>query len=55
MNDLGGGLSGAGSSLSAAQAVADEIAQAGGEAIADGASVPDMAQVEAVIASAMSR
>ena len=55
VNDLGGALSGAGNSLAAAQAVTDEIAQAGGEAIADGASVSDVAQVEAMIASAMSR
>ncbi len=55
VNDLGGGVSGIGGSNAAARGVADEITQAGGEAIADGASVADMAQVEAMIASAMER
>jgi len=41
VNDLGGALDGAGGSTSAAQRVVDEIKAAGGEAIANGASVTD--------------
>jgi len=52
VNDLGGGRDGSGGSLSAAQAVVDEIVAAGGEAMANGASVTDadgiFAMVEAV-------
>ncbi len=52
VNDLGGGRDGSGGSLSAAQAVVDEIIVAGGEAMANGASVTDadgiFAMVEAV-------
>jgi len=52
VNDLGGGRDGSGGSLSAAQAVVDEITAAGGEAMANGASVTDadgiFAMVEAV-------
>ena len=55
VNDLGGGVSGAGGSISAAQAVVDEITAAGGEALANGASVADMGQVEAMVADVTAR
>jgi NAD(P)-dependent dehydrogenase (short-subunit alcohol dehydrogenase family) len=51
VNDLGAGRDGSGSS-DAADRVAEEIAAAGGEAIANGASVTDAAQVEAMVAAA---
>ena len=41
VNDLGGTVDGTGGSATAAQAVVDEIKAAGGEAIANGASVTD--------------
>jgi NAD(P)-dependent dehydrogenase (short-subunit alcohol dehydrogenase family) len=50
VNDLGGARDGSGSSLSAAQAVVDEITAAGGEAMANGASVTDAAAVEKMVA-----
>ena len=53
VNDLGGGVDGSGGSASAAQRVADEIRAAGGEAIANGASVTDFAAVQALVAQAM--
>ena len=55
VNDLGGGVAGTGGSVSAAQAVADEIIAAGGEAMASGASVADMGQVEAMVAEVVAR
>ena len=55
VNDLGGAVSGTGGSLSAAEGVANEIIAAGGEAIANGASVAEPAQVEAMVADAMAR
>jgi NAD(P)-dependent dehydrogenase (short-subunit alcohol dehydrogenase family) len=51
VNDLGGARDGSGSSDSA-QKVVDEIEAAGGEAMANGASVTDLAQVEAMVAAA---
>jgi NAD(P)-dependent dehydrogenase (short-subunit alcohol dehydrogenase family) len=52
VNDLGGARDGSGGSGSAAQAVVEEIVAAGGEAMANGASVTDadaiLAMVEAV-------
>jgi NAD(P)-dependent dehydrogenase (short-subunit alcohol dehydrogenase family) len=51
VNDLGGARDGSGSSDAAAK-VAGEIASAGGEAMANGASVTDPAQVEAMVAAA---
>jgi len=39
VNDLGAGVDGSGGSVSAAQAVVDEIRAAGGEALANGDSV----------------
>jgi NAD(P)-dependent dehydrogenase (short-subunit alcohol dehydrogenase family) len=50
VNDLGGARDGSGSSLSAAQSVVDEITAAGGEAMANGASVSDAAAVEKMVA-----
>ena len=50
VNDLGGARDGSGSSLSAAQAVVDAIVAAGGEAMANGASVTDAAAVEKMVA-----
>lgn len=50
VNDLGGARDGSGSSLSAAQLVVDEIIAAGGEAMANGASVTDAAAVEKMVA-----
>jgi NAD(P)-dependent dehydrogenase (short-subunit alcohol dehydrogenase family) len=53
VNDLGGAVDGSGGSVSAAQKVVDEIRAAGGEAIANGASVTDFAAVEAMVQQAM--
>lgn len=50
INDLGGSRDGTGSSLSAAQSVVDEIEAAGGEAMANSASVTDAAAVEKMVA-----
>jgi NAD(P)-dependent dehydrogenase (short-subunit alcohol dehydrogenase family) len=50
VNDLGGTRDGSGSSLSAAQSVVDEIVAAGGEAMANGASVTDEAAVAKMVA-----
>ncbi len=55
VNDLGGAVTGTGGSISAAQSVADEIVAAGGEAMANGASVADRAQVQAMVQAAMER
>jgi NAD(P)-dependent dehydrogenase (short-subunit alcohol dehydrogenase family) len=53
VNDLGGTVNGTGGSPVAAQAVVDEIKAAGGEAIANGASVTDFAAVQAMVAQAV--
>ena len=53
VNDLGGTRDGSGASTSAAQAVVDEIVAAGGQAIANGASVTDRAAVDAMVAQAI--
>ena len=53
VNDLGGDVHGAGGSVGAAQAVVDEIVAAGGEAIANGASVTDYAAVQAMVQQAI--
>src|SRR3546814_12692729 len=55
INDLGGARDGSGGSSSAAQAVVAEIEAGGGEAIANGASVTDMAAVEAMVAPAVAK
>ncbi len=52
VNDLGGAVDGSGGSASAAQQVVDEIRAAGGEAIANGASVTDVAAVQAMVQQA---
>jgi len=49
VNDLGGALDGAGGSAGAAQAVVDEIVKAGGQAVANTASVTDFAAVQAMV------
>jgi NAD(P)-dependent dehydrogenase (short-subunit alcohol dehydrogenase family) len=51
VNDLGGARDGSGTSDSA-ERVAEEIRTAGGTALADGSSVTDLAQVEAMVARA---
>jgi NAD(P)-dependent dehydrogenase (short-subunit alcohol dehydrogenase family) len=53
VNDLGGMRDGSGGSPEAALAVVEEIRAAGGEAIADGASVTDHPAVERMVARAM--
>ena len=53
VNDLGGDVHGVGGSVSAAQQVVDEIRAAGGEAMANGASVTDFAAVEHMVQQAM--
>ncbi len=53
VNDLGGNERGEGGSVSAAQAVVDEIVKAGGEAIANGASVTDFEAVKGMVQQAM--
>jgi NAD(P)-dependent dehydrogenase (short-subunit alcohol dehydrogenase family) len=54
VNDLGSATDGTGASQSAAQMVVDEIRAGGGEAIANGASVTECAQVEEMVAQTMS-
>ena len=53
VNDLGGARDGSGGSVSAAQAVVDEIKAVGGEAIANGASVTDFEAVQAMVQQAV--
>ena len=54
INDLGGNVEGSSDgSLSPAQAVVEEIKAAGGEAMANGASVTDKGQVEAMVKEVM--
>ncbi|MCZ8251166.1 MAG: SDR family oxidoreductase [Hylemonella sp.] len=53
VNDLGGARDGSGGSASAAQAVVDEIRAAGGEAIANAASVTDFEAVQAMVQQAV--
>jgi len=52
VNDFGGARDGTGGSMTAAEAVVEEIRKAGGEAIADGADVSDFEQVTAMVAKA---
>jgi len=49
VNDLGGDVHGVGGSVSAAQAVVEEIRAAGGEAMANGASVTDFEAVQQMV------
>jgi NAD(P)-dependent dehydrogenase (short-subunit alcohol dehydrogenase family) len=53
VNDLGGARDGSGGSASAAQAVVDEIRAAGGQAMANAASVTDFDAVQAMVQQAM--
>ncbi|RZJ14311.1 MAG: SDR family NAD(P)-dependent oxidoreductase [Haliea sp.] len=53
VNDLGGASDGSGGSASAAEAVVAEIRAAGGEAMANGASVTDFAAVQAMVKQTM--
>ncbi len=53
VNDLGGAVDGSGGSATAAQKVVEEIKAAGGQAIANGASVTDFAAVQAMVEQAM--
>ena len=53
VNDLGGAVDGSGGSASAAQKVVDEIKAAGGEAMANGASVTDFDAVQAMVQQAI--
>ena len=53
VNDLGGARDGSGGSVSAAEAVVSEIREAGGEAIANGASVTDFVAVQAMVQQAI--
>jgi NAD(P)-dependent dehydrogenase (short-subunit alcohol dehydrogenase family) len=53
VNDLGGTRDGSGASASAAEAVVAEIRAAGGEALANSASVTDFAAVQAMVAQAV--
>lgn len=52
VNDFGGARDGSGGSLGPAEQVVEEIRKAGGEAIADGADVSRLDQVEAMVAKA---
>ena len=53
VNDLGGDVRGDGGSVSAAQAVVDEIRAEGGDALANGASVTDFEAVKAMVQQAV--
>ncbi len=55
VNDLGGALDGSGGSSAAADAVVAEITKAGGQAIADGASVTDDKGVANMVARTMDK
>ena len=55
VNDLGGARDGSGGSATAAESVVAEIVAAGGEAIANTASVTDFAAVEAMVGAAMAK
>lgn len=55
VNDFGGSREGTGGSASAAERVVEEIRAAGGEAVANPASVTDRAGVEAMVQEALQR
>lgn len=55
VNDLGGAVDGTGGSLSAAETVVEEIRQAGGEAIANGANVTNADEVNAMVEQTMAQ
>jgi NAD(P)-dependent dehydrogenase (short-subunit alcohol dehydrogenase family) len=53
VNDLGGAVDGSGGSLTAAQRVVEEIRAAGGQALANGASVTDFEAVQQMVQQAV--
>ena len=55
VNDLGGSVDGTGGSMSASETVAQEIIDAGGTAIANGASVTNLEAVQSMVDSTMSK
>jgi NAD(P)-dependent dehydrogenase (short-subunit alcohol dehydrogenase family) len=55
VNDLGGARDGSGASSEAAEAVVRQIAEAGGEAFANGANVAASEQVQAMVAETLDR
>ena len=55
VNDLGGTVDGSGGSLSAADAVVQEIEAAGGEALANGANVAKQEDVKAMVEATMEK
>ena len=55
VNDLGGSVDGSGGSTSAAEGVAKEIRDGGGEAISNGADITRLDQVEAMVAEAKAK
>src|SRR5262245_61387852 len=55
VNDLGGARDGTGASVGPAQEVVDEIAKAGGEAIANGSDVSDFASAKEMLDQAISK
>jgi len=55
VNDLGGARDGSGGSATAAETVVAEIEAAGGEALANAASVTDFAAVQAMVDAAMAK
>lgn len=55
VNDLGGSVDGTGGSSAAAEAVVAEIEAAGGEAMANGANVSDIDQVQSMVSAVMDR
>jgi NAD(P)-dependent dehydrogenase (short-subunit alcohol dehydrogenase family) len=55
VNDLGGAVDGSGGSVSAAEGVAKEIRDGGGEAIGNGADITKLDQVEAMVAEAKAK
>ena len=55
VNDLGGARDGSGASATAAEAVVAEIVAAGGEAMANAASVTDFAAVQAMVDEVMAK
>ncbi len=55
VNDFGGARDGTGGSSAAAEAVVGEIEAAGGEALANGADVSNLEQVEAMVAATLER
>jgi NAD(P)-dependent dehydrogenase (short-subunit alcohol dehydrogenase family) len=54
VNDLGGAIDGSGADISAAQAVADEITAAGGQAVANTQSVSSFEGAKAIVEQAVS-